>query len=92
VCVAQSLVDLHFCRSRELCDQLIASHNGNPPWSKMAFVRIVHEIEHHNVVSSAIFGDDFCEEGPREWTNQALKTPEEAMESYMVEVIAKASF
>jgi hypothetical protein len=49
-------------------------------------------MEHHDVFSSGIFVDEFRDKGPREWTKQALKTQEEAMESYMVEVIAEASF
>jgi hypothetical protein len=60
--------------------------------STKAFVRTVCEIEHHDVVSSGIFEDEFRDKGPREWTKQALKTLEEVTESYMVEVIAEASF
>jgi len=56
-----------------------------------AFIRTVCEIEHHDVISSGIFADEFGDKGPREWTKQALKTLEEATESYMVEVIAEAS-
>jgi hypothetical protein len=52
----------------------------------------LREIEHDDVVSSGIFVDDFRDKRPREWTKQALKTLEEATESYMVEVIAAASF
>jgi len=54
--------------------------------------RIVHEIEHHDVISTGIFVEGFCDKGPQEWTKQALKTLEEATESYMVEVIAEPSF
>jgi len=54
-------------------------------------VRTVREIEHHDVVSSGIFADNFRDKGPQEWTKQGLKTVEEAMESYMVKVIAKSS-
>jgi hypothetical protein len=57
-----------------------------------AFVRKVCEIEHHDVVSSGIFVEEFHCKGPREWTKQASTTPEKATESYMVEVTAKASF
>jgi len=39
---------------RELRDQFIAARNGNPPWSKKAIVHTVHEIEHHDVISSGI--------------------------------------
>jgi len=68
------------------------ARNGKPPWSRNAFVRIVREIEHHDVVSSGIVADEFRDKGPLEWAKQALKTLEEAMESYMVEVIAESSF
>jgi hypothetical protein len=56
-----------------------------------AFVCLVREIEHHDVVSSRIFADEFGDKGPREWMKLALKTIEEATESYMVAVIAEAS-
>jgi hypothetical protein len=48
----------------------------------------VRETEHHDVVSSGIFADEFPDKRPREWTKQALITLEEAMEAYMVEVTA----
>jgi hypothetical protein len=57
-----------------------------------AFIGTVREIEHHNVVSSGIFAEEFRDKGPREWTRQALTTREEATESYMVEATAEASF
>jgi hypothetical protein len=56
-----------------------------------SFIPTVREIEQHHVVSSWIFADKFCDNGPREWTKQALKTLEEATESYMDEVIAEVS-
>jgi len=55
----------------------------------MAFVRTVSEMEHHDVVSSGIFADEFPDNHPREWTKQALITSEEATEMYMVEVTAE---
>jgi hypothetical protein len=55
------------------------------------FVRIVREIENRDVVSSGIFVDEYRDKGPREWTKRALKTVEQATESYMVDVIAEAS-
>jgi hypothetical protein len=73
---------------RELRDQFIAARNGKPPWSTKAFVRTVHEIEQHDVVSSGIFADEFPDKHPREWTKQALITLEEGTEAYMVVVIA----
>jgi len=56
----------------------------------MAFVLTVREIEHHDVVSSGIFAHEFGDNRPREWTKQAFKIFEEAMESYMVEVTANS--
>ena len=77
---------------RELRDQCIASRNGKPPWSTKAFVRTVHEIEHHDVISSGIFADEFRYKRPWEWTKPARKILEEATESYMVEVIPGLHF
>jgi len=57
-----------------------------------AFVRTVREIEHHDVVSSGIFPNEFRDKGPWEWSKQASNTLEEATESYMVEEIAESSF
>ena len=76
----------------ELHDQWIAGRNGKPPWSTKAFVRAVRELEHYDAASSGICADKFHDKGPREWTNQAPKNLEEAMEAYMVEVIAESSF
>jgi len=73
-------------------DQFIAARNGKPPWSTKSFVRTVREMEHHDVISAGVFADEFRDKRPREWTKQALKTLEKATESYMVEVIAAASF
>jgi len=74
---------------RELCNEVIAARNGKPPWSTKAVVRTVRDIEHHDVVSSGIFADDFADKHLREWTQQALITLEEAAEAYMVEVTAE---
>jgi len=74
---------------RELCNKFIAARSGKPPWSTQAFVRTVREIEHHDVVSSVIFADNFPDKHPSEWTKQALITLEEATEEYMVEVTAE---
>jgi len=72
-----------------LRNKFIAARNGKPPWSTKAFVRTVREVEHHDVVSSGIFPDEFADKHPREWTKQALVTLEEATEAYMVEVTAE---
>jgi len=74
---------------RELRNEFIAARNGKPPWLTKAFVRTVREIEHHDVVSSGIFADEFPDKRPREWTKQALITLEEATEAYIVEVTAQ---
>ena len=66
-----------------MCNEFIAARNGKPPWSTKAFVRTVRKIEHHDVVSSGIFADEFPDKHPREWTKQALITSEEAKEAYM---------
>jgi len=58
----------------------------------MAFVRTVHQIEHHDVVSSGIFADEFPAKRPREWTKQALIMLEEGKEASMVEVTAEFHF
>ena len=54
--------------------------------STKAFFRTVREMEHHDVISSGIFADEFPDKHSREWTKQALITLEEATEAYMVEV------
>jgi len=57
-----------------------------------SFGHTVCEIEHHDRLRSGIFAYEFREEGPRQWTKQALKTLEEAPEMYMIEAIAESSF
>jgi hypothetical protein len=57
---------------RELRNEFIAARNGKPPWSTKAFVCTVRKIEHHDVVSSGIFADEFPDKHPQEWTKQAL--------------------
>jgi hypothetical protein len=74
---------------RELHNDFFATCNAKPPWSTKAFAHTVHEIKHHDVVTSGIFADNFADIHPREWTNQAVNTLEEATEAYMVEVIAE---
>ena len=74
---------------RELCEQLIASRNGKPPWSANALLRTICEIGHHDVVGSGIFADEFSDNKPRECTLQALTTLEEGTEACMVEVITE---
>jgi hypothetical protein len=74
---------------RELRNECIAARKGKPPWSTKAFVRTVREIEHHNVVSSGIFPDEFPDKRPHKWTKQALITSGEATEAYMVVVTAE---
>ena len=97
--LVESLIDVERCQiaisytagvHRELCEQFIAARNGKPPWSTKAFVLTVPQIHHHAVVRSGIFADGLHDEYPQDWTRQALKTLEEATESYMVEVIAES--
>jgi len=57
----------------------------------MAFVRTVHEMEHHDVVSSGISPDEFSDTIPQEWTKQALTTLEDATEAYLVEIMAESN-
>jgi len=75
---------------RELCDQFLAAHNGKPPWSTKALFRPVREIEHHYVVSSGIFAEEFPDKNPHERSKQALIMVEEATEAYMVEIFAES--
>ena len=74
---------------REIRNEFIAAGNGKSPWSTNAFVRIAYKIEHHDIVSSGIFADEFPDKRPHEWTKQALITLEGATEAYMVEVTAE---
>jgi hypothetical protein len=50
----------------------------------------VCEIEHHDVVISGRFADEFPEQNPHKWKKHALITAEQAIEPYMVEVIAES--
>jgi hypothetical protein len=68
------------------------SASSNAPLAETQLQHTVCEIEHHDVVSSVIFADEFRYNGPQVWTKQGLKTVEEATESYMIELIAEASF
>jgi len=72
-----------------LRDRFVAAHNRQPPWSTKAYVRTVYAIEHHNDVSSGIFTNVLHDKHPCEWTKQAVITSEEALDAYMVEVIAQ---
>jgi hypothetical protein len=74
---------------RELRNEFIAARNGKPTWSTKAFVCTVREIEHHDVVSSGIFADEFPDKRPRKWKKQTVFTLEETPEAYMVEVTAE---
>lgn len=72
----------------ELREQFNQSRKGCPPWSTKAFVRTVREIEHHDVVNSGVFANEFADKRPREWTRSSLKALEEATEEYMIEVMS----
>jgi len=84
----QHTVGIHW----ELCEQYIAVRHGKPTWSTKIFVHTVCETEHHDVVSSGILPDQFHDNHPREWMNQALTTSEDATEAYKVEVKVKSYF
>jgi len=74
---------------RELRNEFSAARQGKPPSSTKAFVRIVREINHHDVVSSGIFADEYADTHPREWTKQVSITLEETTEAYIIEVTAE---
>jgi hypothetical protein len=76
----------------ELCDQFNAARKGKPLWLTKAFLNRVCKIKHHDVVSSAMFVDEFRDTDFREWPKQALNSLDEAAGSYMVKVIAESSF
>jgi hypothetical protein len=44
------------------------------------------------VVTLRIFVDEFCDNGPRERTDKAIITLEEATEGYIVDVIAASQY
>lgn len=72
----------------ELCDQLIANHNGKPPWRTNSFVRTVWQIECHFVGSSGSLTQKVRDKCTWERTKRVLNTINDAVEPYMVEVIA----
>jgi len=51
---------------------------------------MVREIEHHEVVSCGILAGKFPDKHLCEWMNEAVISLKEAMEAYMVEVIAES--
>jgi len=67
--------------------QWIAVHNRKHPWSIKECVHTVHKMEHYDVISPGIFGDEFADTHPHEWTKQSSTTLEETTEAYMVEII-----
>lgn len=69
---------------------MIPANNGKLQWWTEAVVCTVHEVEHHNISSSAILADEYHVIHPRHWMKQTIKTLEEAMEFYIVEIIAKS--
>jgi len=86
----QFTVSCTACVCRELLDEFIGAHNGKSPWSTKAFVRIVREIEHHDVVHSGVFANKFPDMHPQQRTKQAIIDLQEATEALMVEVIAES--
>jgi hypothetical protein len=51
---------------RELSHQFITAHTWNPVWPTHTFLCTLREIEHHDVVMSAIFHDEFPDKHPCE--------------------------
>jgi hypothetical protein len=74
---------------KEICDQFIAARNLKAIWWTKAVVSIVSEFKHHDDVSCEIFTDKLHDAYPQEWTRKALDTVDDAIEMYVVEVIAK---
>jgi len=55
------------------------------------FLDTVQDLEHYDVVRSWILRHKFQARGPRQWTQHAVMTVEEASKSDVVEVIEEAS-
>jgi hypothetical protein len=66
--------------------------NRKPPWSRKEFVSMVRLIEHHDVVSSVVFVDEYHYWSPPTCMKQALITLQEATEAYMLEVTAEFQY
>ena len=77
---------------KEIQDESVAACTGKHPWSTKAFVCTVCEIKHHKVACSGILADGFREKRPRQWTKHTSITLLEAMDAYIVEVIAGSDF
>jgi hypothetical protein len=75
---------------KELRHHFSSARNRKPPWSTKESVRTVHEIEHHDVMSSAIYSDEFHGNCPQQWTKQASINIEKATENSLEKVIADA--
>jgi hypothetical protein len=73
-----------------LCNQLLAARNEQHARLTKALVLTVHEIEHRYVVSSGIVADELYDKHPRGWIKLVVITIEEAMEEYIVVVMAKS--
>ena len=72
-------------------DQYLAADDWKSPASTMAFFSTAGEIEHDDVVSAMIFADNFGDMHPLECTKQALTTLLDALEVYIVGVIAESA-
>lgn len=62
-CTAAIHSDLH--------DHFTAAHNGNPLQLTKPFIHAVHNTGHYDVVSSAIFADEYWHKCPHKSTKQA---------------------
>jgi len=67
--------------ARELCEQFVVAPNKKPTCLPKAFIRMVHEVEHYDVVSSGLFADQFHEKCPWQCTKWALNILKEATEA-----------
>jgi hypothetical protein len=63
---------------KQLRDHFIAANNRKPQWWSKAFIHIVCEIEHRDVVRTGIFVDEFLDKYPCKWMKLASMTLKEA--------------
>jgi hypothetical protein len=71
----------------KLWEQFKHSRNGNCPWSTKTFVRTVCEIEHHDIVCSGVFANEFSDKLLQVKTGGAFNAWKEATEEYMIDIV-----
>jgi len=74
---------------RELHDRFIAAHIRTPLRSSKTFVHTFWTMDHPDVVSSGICPTYFCAKHLRDWMKQAFSLVKDAIDLYMVAIIAK---